>query len=104
MILVYCSSAILEQYTHWKSVVKILAASALMLLYDVVLEIAAPKMDMWVFNHKEVPIANYVAWFVIAVLFHTVIKLLKIKIKNPLALTIFACQFVFFILLAMLLK
>ena len=104
VILVYCSSAILEQYTHWKSVVKILAASALMLLYDVVLEIAAPKMDMWVFNHEEVPIANYVAWFVIAALFHTVIKLLKIKIKNPLALTIFACQFVFFILLAMLLK
>jgi putative membrane protein len=83
VILVYCSSAILEQYTHWKSVVKILAASALMLLYDVVLEIAAPKMDMWVFNHEEVPIANYVAWFVIAALFHTVIKLLKINIKNP---------------------
>ena len=102
ILLVYCSAVMLEQ-TKFNTITKIIAASGLMLAYDVVMEIAAPKMTMWEFPNSQDLIRNYIAWFVIALFFHSLLKLLKIKLKNPLASTIFICQFLFFILLALLL-
>ena len=96
--LVYTTAAIFEK-TNMSEALKILLASLSMLLYDVVMEQVAPKMDMWSWKQVEVPFQNYFTWFVIAVAFHIGLKLLKIKIKNGLALAVLLCQFIFFVLL-----
>ena len=96
--LVYTTAAIFEK-TNMSEALKILLASLSMLLYDVVMEQVAPKMDMWSWKQVEVPFQNYFTWFVIAVAFHIGLKLLKIKIKNGLAFAVLLCQFIFFVLL-----
>ena len=96
--LVYTTAAIFEK-TNMSEALKILLASLSMLLYDVVMEQVAPKMDMWSWKQVEVPFQNYFTWFVIAVAFHIGLKLMKIKIKNGLALAVLLCQFIFFVLL-----
>lgn len=96
--LVYTTAAIFEK-TNMSEALKILLASLSMLLYDVVMEQVAPKLDMWSWKQVEVPFQNYFTWFVIAVAFHIGLKLLKIKIKNGLALAVLLCQFIFFVLL-----
>jgi bisanhydrobacterioruberin hydratase len=78
---------------------KILLASTGMLLYDLVLEQVASKLDMWHWKNEVIPFQNYLSWFALAVLFHSLIKILKVKFENKLALLILVCQFLFFLLL-----
>jgi len=96
--LVYTTSSIVEKL-KFPAIVKILLASLSMLVYDIVLEQVAPKLDMWHWKYNIIPFQNYIAWFALAVFFHSLIKILKVKIENKLAFLILACQFLFFLLL-----
>ncbi len=71
-------------------------APFLMIIYDLVIEQLACKMDMWCWQNNKVPLQNYIAWYFIAVLFALLFKLLKIETKNNLAGFLFISQFVFF--------
>ncbi len=76
---------------------------ALMLVYDIILEQVAPKMNMWSWQNPEVPIRNYIAWYVIAFTFVSILKAFKIRTSNPLSAILFICQFLFFTALIFLL-
>ena len=103
VMLVYCSASIMEGF-KLPNYLKVLSSSLLMLLYDLVLEQIAPFLDMWYWNNDTVPLQNYVAWFVLAVFFHTLVKWKKVKTENPLAPAIFICQFLFFLGIMVLFK
>lgn len=81
----------------------VFVAPFIMLIYDIVLEQAAPKLDMWTWQNPGVPIRNYISWYIISFGFVFLLNVFKIKTENPLALTLFICQFVFFVLLTILL-
>jgi putative membrane protein len=98
LFLIYTSSAIVEKF-KLHAILKIVLAATLMLIYDIVLEHVASKLDMWHWKNEIIPFQNYLAWFALAVLFHTLLKILKIRIENKLALLILGCQFLFFLLL-----
>lgn len=103
LFLSYTSVSIVKQFIVKDGFVLFLAP-LLMLVYDFVLEQVAPKMDMWSWQNDIVPIANYVAWYIIAFVFVFLIQKMKIDTKNPLAAILFFSQFVFFVLLALLLN
>jgi len=103
LFLVYTSSAVVEK-TKYSSVVKILLASSLMLLYDIVMEQVAPKLDMWSWENGIIPLQNYVVWFGLAVIFNSLLTILKISIENKLSSLLLATQFMFFLLLYIFLK
>jgi bisanhydrobacterioruberin hydratase len=96
LMLVYCSSSVIEKM-RIHLVFRIFIAAFLMLMYDYIIEHIAPFLNMWHWENNRVPIQNYIAWFIIAVLFQTTIGLTGIKIKNQIAGTIFACQTLFFL-------
>lgn len=96
--LVYTTAAIFER-TKMRSAMKILLASLVMLVYDIVMEQVAPKMDMWSWKEVDVPLQNYATWFAIAIAFHIGLQLFKIKIKNGLAMSVLLCQFILFLVL-----
>lgn len=99
LTLVYLSSSVLEKY-NIPGILKVLMASLAMLLYDFLLEIVAPKMGMWEWSGGEVPLRNYLAWFMLALMFHGMIKVTAIRTENRLSVTVLSVQFVFFALLA----
>ncbi|HQG57357.1 MAG TPA: carotenoid biosynthesis protein, partial [Bacteroidales bacterium] len=74
-------------------------APTFMLAYDIVLEQVAPKMDMWSWHNSEVPLRNYIAWYIIAFSFVLILKAFRIKTSNPLSAILFICQFLFFTVL-----
>ena len=76
-----------------------LLAPSLMLIYDMLLEQLAPKMDMWHWKHSSAPLQNYMAWWLIGLVFTMVLRISRMDTKNPLAIPLFICQFVFFFLL-----
>jgi putative membrane protein len=94
--LVYLSSSVAIRYfsVSWKSA---LIASFMMIAYDLVLEQVAPIIDMWYWHSNVIPMQNYLAWFVLALIFNGLISWLKVKIYNSLALMVLICQFLFFL-------
>ncbi len=60
--------------------------SGMMVLLDLLIEAVAPEFDFWEFNGGEVPLQNYVGWFVVA--FIAQIIHLKFFKKHQLKLSI----------------
>jgi len=99
LILVYTTSSMFEKINIHVNY-KILLASAIMLAYDIVLEQVAPFTGMWNWHEGNIPVRNYMAWFVIALIFHTLLKTVGIKTENAVSKNLFISQFVFFLILA----
>jgi bisanhydrobacterioruberin hydratase len=95
-VLSYITCAITDNF-NFSIPVKIVTASFLMIIYDLVLEQVAPILGMWCWEENRVPLQNYFAWFIIAFIFQTFIKLAKISTRNSIALPIFIIQTIFFI-------
>lgn len=103
LLLTYTTHSIVNS---WKIVpiVRILAGSSMMLIYDLILEQAAPYMNMWSFSNFDVPFKNYMVWFLLSFLFHTLLTLCKIDTKNKIASKIFIIQLLFFVILTIYFK
>lgn len=103
VLLIYCTAIIADRLSA-PVFVKILISSALMVLYDIIMEQVAPEMNMWSFENGFVPVRNYIVWFILAALFHSLLKLAGIKIANRIAPFVFYVQFSFFLILALYFK
>ena len=103
LILVYTSSALFEKL-RIHNLYKIVMATICMLGYDIVLEKIAPETGMWSWSGMEVPLKNYVAWFIISFIFQAVIKVNGIKTENAVAKDLFISQFIFFMILSIFLQ
>ncbi len=94
----------LTQRTGVRGWLTIPVASVGMVLYDLVLEQVAPYFDMWNWEGGSIPLQNYMAWFLIALVFQFSLKKLHIPVKNPVAPVVLLCQFFFFSLLLLFFK
>lgn len=93
-MLVYCS-AIIVKTVKAPAIVKIILASLVMVTYDLVLEQVAPFMDLWSWENNKIPLQNYVAWFVISFVFHSLYYPIAKTIENRLALPVLLIQYAF---------
>ena len=96
LFLVYATSSITNKMKV-QGISAILLASVMMLIYDIILEQVAPYLDMWYWDNDRVPLQNYLAWYILALLFHSAIKVSGIRIQNKLAVVILIYQFTFFL-------
>jgi putative membrane protein len=96
LFLVYATSAMVETLKQG-AIVKIFLASAAMLMYDIVLEQVASRLHMWQWKDDIIPFQNYLAWFGLALVFHSLLKVAKVEIVNRMAILILVCQFLFFL-------
>jgi len=103
LFLTYSTSSVLED-VKMPVVIKIVSSSALMVAYDIVLEHMAPRLEMWEWENNIVPLRNYLVWFGLAAIYHSLIKATGINTQNPLSLVILVSQFIFFIALILFLK
>jgi putative membrane protein len=79
--------------------VKILLASTAMVVYDFVLEPIAMILDMWDWEGGQIPVQNYIAWFVISFIFFSIFQVMGIKVRNKISTVLLLTQFGFFIVL-----
>lgn len=77
------------------SFLRIPAAAALMVAYDIVIEFAAPVMDLWHFDTSYPPFQNFLAWFVLSIIFISGFEILKIKTNGKTAKSFYIVQIVF---------
>jgi len=98
LLLVYLTSSTTE-LLKVSSGIKIFLASGIMLGYDIIIEPLAPQLDMWTWANNQIPVRNYIAWFVLALIFTSLIKIVGVKTRNKLAPVLLVCQLLFFIIL-----
>jgi bisanhydrobacterioruberin hydratase len=96
LFLVYTSAALLENFAI-SSFLKVVLASFLMLLFDIVLEQLAPMLDMWYWNSGIVPLQNYIAWFIVALVFQFTLRSFHINTRNYMAIAMLSVQLLFFV-------
>ncbi|MGF7140413.1 carotenoid biosynthesis protein [Roseimarinus sediminis] len=76
-----------------------LAAALLMTGFDFVMEPVAMKTGMWHWMFNEVPIQNYIMWFIVSTVIASGFELFRIETRNRVAGVIFVLQLVFFAVL-----
>jgi putative membrane protein len=108
-VLIYCTNAIARQLwslsQHGSNGKKtdlaegafiVITGSLLMVLYDLLLEPAAMRLDMWTWLDGNIPLRNFTAWLVISVVYHLVYRMWGEDKLNSRALPLFAVQLLFF--------
>lgn len=96
ILIIYITSSIFTKLKY-NFVSQVIIPSGLMIIYDIIMERAAPKMEMWSWEDNIIPFQNYLMWGLLAFFYHSIKYLLKIEIKNKMALPIYLAQIILFI-------
>ena len=98
LILLYCATIIASGYTKNRYFISFLVA-VLMVVFDFILERPAGYLDMWEWTRKFIPMQNFLVWFGISWILAGALQLLKPKMENKIAATLFGIQMLLFFLL-----
>lgn len=100
VLLIIATGSVSDKLIKGKEIYKIIFASFLMVLIDLLMEKSAPKLDFWEFVISPVPFSNYLWWFIFSLCFQYIFfKTVKTK-EYILSSNILVIQFIFFGMLA----
>ncbi len=98
VILVHASRALSSQI--WKNkpnYVKIITAALLMTALDILIEPVAIQFRFWEWDAVEIPLANYISWFTISLIFQIISFKWIPEYKEPFTASVFIIQVLFFL-------
>ncbi|TDS17066.1 putative membrane protein [Maribacter caenipelagi] len=95
-LLTFITASILD-FTKLSYRIKIIGAAGLMVLLDFLMEKSAPIFDFWEFAGGSPTFENYWTWFLVGIIFQSIIKILNIQGHRILSLNLYLAQFVFFL-------
>ncbi|OEK07491.1 carotenoid biosynthesis protein [Roseivirga misakiensis] len=98
VVLIYCSAHLSRKITN-SAVLQVIIASILMVALDLLIEPVAINLDFWSWNGGDIPLRNYIGWFVVSVLLHSVFRGLMKDSNNSLAIKLLYIQAAFFVVL-----
>lgn len=90
------ASASLSRYFFKNSTAALLGAAIMMVLLDLIIEIAAPAMDYWKFQKGIVPVQNYVGWLGTAFIVHLLFQKVNTSYHPRLSLHLMLAIILFF--------
>jgi len=98
VVLIYITRGVAEKIFS-KEIFTILFSSILMVLLDLLIEPVAIKLDFWQWSSDNIPLQNYLGWFLLSVLIQYVGFKILPALNNKLCLRLLLIQFVFFLVL-----
>lgn len=78
-------------------IIKSFLSGLIMIMFDLLLEIAAPKLNYWSFINGYPPVQNYLSWFIISFILGYIFQALKIQRTFSIARFNLIFQFFFFL-------
>ena len=100
-LLVYLTGALLQGRVSWY--LAAVFGAIIMVGLDILIEPVAVKLNFWQWEGAEIPLSNYVAWFVVALIIQIFYHRQKFQKENPLAGVLLMSLVVFFLALNLLL-
>ena len=99
VLLIIATGSLSDKLIKGKEIYKILFASSLMVLIDLLMELSAPKLDYWEFVISPVPFSNYLWWFIFSICFQYIFFKTVNSKEYKLSSNILVIQFIFFAML-----
>lgn len=97
-VLSFTTSGLANKLPLKSNHIKAATASALMLIFDFFIEQSAPKFDFWEFELPEVPLQNYITWFILAYIFNYAVLRFISDADTKICFHIYIVQVLFFTL------
>ena len=97
-VLLVVSSFAVSSYFVSNSIFKIVLASTIMVLLDVMIEPVAIRLDFWHWQAGDIPTQNYLMWFVVALFMNWVLSFNRLKFNVKLGFGLLVSQVLFFTL------
>jgi len=96
-ILIYTSS-VTVRFIHmiW---LRSIVVALIMLLFDIIMEPVAIRLDFWTWQQNQIPLQNYVAWFMISFVMSLLFNYSLPRFSNPTASVLLCLQTLFFLVL-----
>ncbi len=89
-------TADVAKYFSKNIIMSALIGSAFMTGLDLILEVSAPRFDFWEFENGEIPIQNYIGWFVTAFISHLGYQAFKVRTNKVISWHVLLSIIVFF--------
>jgi putative membrane protein len=99
LILVYCTGVLLEQFKLQSSLLFSLLGALILLGIDFLIEPIAIRFNYWSWSAGEIPVQNYIGWYVFSFLLFFVFKALDFNKNNKAAIVLLFAQIGFFLAL-----
>jgi len=91
------TKSITDYFSKQTKYSKILVATLLMVFLDFLMEQNAARFNFWEFSNNNPTLFNYLCWFVLGLLFQTVLHSIKIYGNKQFCLHLYLAQCVFFL-------
>jgi bisanhydrobacterioruberin hydratase len=99
IILIYSVGTMLSTLNKWKPLVNSLVGALILVLLDILIEPVAVHFDYWQWQEHQIPLQNYVAWFIFSFLLLNVYYAISFEKRSRVAIVMIATQFIFFLVL-----
>jgi len=99
LILVYCTGVFLEQFKLNSSLLFSLLGALILLGIDFLIEPIAIRFDYWSWTGGEIPLQNYLGWYVFSFLLFGIFRRLDFQKQNKAAIVLLFAQAGFFLAL-----
>jgi putative membrane protein len=99
-VLIILGAITLAEQINKNIFLRALLTGTLAVLFDLVLEPVAIKLNYWNWSSGLIPLSNYYSWFAISFIASLLYDLLKIRINERLPEIYFMIQLIFFVLLS----
>ncbi|MFA6249558.1 MAG: carotenoid biosynthesis protein [Mucilaginibacter sp.] len=98
-LLIYATGVTLQRSRLRNTFFRIIAGAILLVLLDVLIEPVAIRFNYWHWNTGNIPLKNYVCWFLVSAIMLYIFELFNFKKQSIAALVLLITEFVFFGLL-----
>ena len=102
LVLAYGVYALLDRF--WGRWWLPFVGGVLMVIFDFVMEPVAISLNLWAWEGEQIPLKNYLDWYLVSCLIFMLMVRFRFRPKNGLAVWILMIQFIFFLTLNFILK
>jgi len=99
VILIFSTGQMIKSLRIRNGILASLIGGLCLITFDFFLEPIAMKFDYWHWDWHEIPLQNYIAWFIVSVVLLKFYYALGLKQQKYIGATMFASQLIFFVVL-----
>lgn len=99
LVLVYCTGVFLEKFKLQNRFVFAAIGALILVAIDFLIEPVAIRFDYWSWAGGQIPMQNYIGWYIFSFLLFLVFKAFDFNKKNTAAITLIFAQIGFFLVL-----
>jgi bisanhydrobacterioruberin hydratase len=97
-VVLVLSSYAVSSYFVSKTLLRLVLSSVLLVVLDVMIEPVAIRLDFWQWQGGNIPIQNYIMWFLVAWFMNWILSFNRIKFNVKLGFGLLISQILFFTL------